>query len=414
MFKNLLLLVTTILVSISWSVAQTPGLPVKRTDVLRTGMSLPDAMMVAIYCMREASGYKTISDHREIKLYRPEDKLSDLGITSPDRLNTLRRYIVRNEEIGVQSVFDLDTPAEAAYQSRRYIIPREKLAELSSSWTLLKLAQTIQKDSGVPRMPFSTAAAIVADCRQYPNDGDLIEKPPEPLPTPTPAPPPVGQPAPTPTPIKDDPKLGTAAIAQFVICIVSSKQYGVSTAQTETPDDEPVAYFLNIRGATTGRDPILPNEVNETIDYIKHAIEIKDWNYQCLIEFIAQNAQIKMPVESVAAGIVISNILKQAEALGKEAKFTDKTKLGQIEDAKDQPIALNLQTLKTQIEKDISSQSLILPAGCLANQEAKRGPAVLSATEKSRSNYAKGTALPVGSQNTVEELIDAVEISIQQ
>lgn len=410
MIKHLLMPVSAILVFSSVTIAQAPGLPVKREAVLRTGMSLPDAMIVAINCTREASGYKTISDRRKIKLYRPEDKLSDLGITSADRLNTLRRYLVRNEEIGVQSVFDLDTPTETAYQPRRYIIPRDKLVELSSGWTLLKLAQTIQKESGVPRMPFSTAAEIVSDCRQYSDNSDPIA-PPDPKPTSTP----------TSASVKNDPKLPAARIFDFVKCIVASEKYGVSTAHMETPDDEPVAYFLNNQGATNQgatkkREPIAKDQVDETIIYIKDGIENKDWNYYCLIEFIAQNAQIMMPVESVAAGIVISNILKQTEALGKKAKFTEKMKLVEIKDVGGKPIALNLQDLRTQINHDIDSQSLILPFGCTANQplKKKRALAVLPPIEKSRSSYTKGAALPADSQNTVEELIGAVEILIQQ
>lgn len=343
---------------------------------LRKGMSLPDAIEVALKCVKEASGFKTKSDRRKVKLYRNEDTLGSLGIASNERLSALRRYIIRNDEIGVQSKYDKSTAAVQVYQPRRYIIERTALDGIKTSSTLLELANAIQSNAGLPRLPYSTASQIVADCRRYPSGGEPADKP---LPTPTPLPANANRQA-APVLVRDL-LLGTSA-RNLAKCIVNSREYGISTAGLKTPEDDLAYYFLEFSAPDSkGRS------ADSVVSIIERNIE-RSWNYSDLIGFIAENAQIRLPVEIISRDIVVANILK----LDPNAVFSFNSKI---------TIVVDLTALQARINSDLAGSAVFLPA----NSEGSNQKLNPVARIPRNLRHSGQSSIVIGSNDTVGDIV---------
>ena len=126
------------------------------------GMNIKHALMVAKRCVIEASSFNDPRKKEFHKELRAQDTLEYAGITDAPRLNALRRYIVRNIDIGVQSIWGVRLNEHYA---RPYLLPNSALAGIQKKWTLEELAREISKQSGLPFMTHARAAKVLADCR---------------------------------------------------------------------------------------------------------------------------------------------------------------------------------------------------------------------------------------------------------
>lgn len=126
------------------------------------GMSIRDALLVIKRCIVEATHFKEDRD-TTFKQLRAQDSLEYVGITDSTRLNALRRFIVRNSEIGVQSVWG----SRHGEPPRPYVIPNAALGDIKKSTTLSELASSITKVAGLPFLTYEKSAQIVANCRAF-------------------------------------------------------------------------------------------------------------------------------------------------------------------------------------------------------------------------------------------------------
>lgn len=127
-----------------------------------TGMEVEDALMIAKRCVIAATNFVN-PNRRLYKEIRPQDSLEYAGISDAIRLNSLRRYVVRNADIGVQSVWGTKVGHTDPVP---YLISNSALADISRSWTLEKLASEIMKNSGLPYLTNGHARSVVAGCRK--------------------------------------------------------------------------------------------------------------------------------------------------------------------------------------------------------------------------------------------------------
>ncbi len=137
------------------------GLAGSKPNDVRPGMPIEDATRVAIRCIQAASRMKT----RDIRL---QDTLSFVGINDAMRLDALRRHIIRDTNIGVQSV-----DADHKGLTFDYIITNAQLADVETKWTVAKLAKTITERAGIPRMSYKRAAQVITLCRKSTADINL-------------------------------------------------------------------------------------------------------------------------------------------------------------------------------------------------------------------------------------------------
>lgn len=284
-------------------------LAVQKTRVGRTtGMTLEEALKVAVECVNKAAGFKAISYRREMRLNRLEDKLEFLGITDTTRLNALKRYLVRNEEIGTQSVYVSHPIDPDQLRFYRYMITSHDLLGVKKDWTLLKLAQFIADRSGISKMPESTARSILADCRAYADGGK-----PQDLPTPLPPPTPPPTPTPTPTPLFAQIK-GTLLIGanpaeksrKFAECVVNDETYGIPSVRFDSTKGDSLQYFLEFTSGAA-RQPMKSGRTPPSIAFIEAAVN-SNWTFDCLAEFISDYAQVELPVNSLAGEIAMTAI----------------------------------------------------------------------------------------------------------
>lgn len=133
----------------------------EKPDDVSTGIEMEEALIVAKKCVLQAS---TFNDPRTLKIkeLRPEDTLAFAGVSDEFRLNALRRFIVRNRQIGVQSIWG--DPFGNGIQP--YIISRFALSKISKDWTVAKLALEIAKSAGLPRLPVEKVKSLITECRQ--------------------------------------------------------------------------------------------------------------------------------------------------------------------------------------------------------------------------------------------------------
>ncbi len=356
-------------------------------ESVRTGMALSDAMKIAIDCVKEAAGFKAISDRRRIRLYRSEDKLDFLGITDMPRLSALRRYLVRNEEIGVQSIWREEVISEGRSKFHRFMISRNHLADLKTDWTLLKLAQRIADKAGTAQLPESSANKIVADCVAYPNDEEPIDLPSSPVTVSVPMTTRIESMVTDPT--------------KFSKCVVQSRKFGIESVVLMRPEDEESRYFLSVRYA---------NSVNsESERFIRESIA-KGWTFRCLAGFLKANSQVAFAKRSTAAGVSLSALDSLINA---NTVYTKKSKLGLI-----LPKG-NLDLLKQQIIYNLDPGEFVIPSGCTdgVNLGPKQIP-FLGGNPGERVEATKASFFPgtgggfdlseVTKGSTVEDLIDEV------
>lgn len=109
------------------------------------------------------------------KRLRLTDTLDFLGITDEFRLAALRRYIVRNVELGVLGIWGINKSGVA----QPFILSGKQLEDITTATTVLDLAKTIQSSASLPFLSYGTAEMIVRDCRNKVtgfNDPLVIEK----------------------------------------------------------------------------------------------------------------------------------------------------------------------------------------------------------------------------------------------
>lgn len=134
------------------------------THDVSPGMKIEHALLVAKRCVLAATAFNDPREVEKWKELRAQDTLEFAGITDAARLSTLRRYIVRNSDIGVNSVGGVKLDRPITYP---YLIPNSALANIDKSWTVEKLAQEIRANSGLPYLTYRTTAVIVANCRWH-------------------------------------------------------------------------------------------------------------------------------------------------------------------------------------------------------------------------------------------------------
>lgn len=105
-------------------------------------MKMEQAATIAVNCVRVVGNFSGSM--------KPQDSLSTLGITTPQRINGLRNRIVNDNNIGVPSVNHRLDPAF--------------LQELSGDWTLIQLILVIYNNSvsNAERAPEVRAAEALA------------------------------------------------------------------------------------------------------------------------------------------------------------------------------------------------------------------------------------------------------------
>lgn len=113
-----------------------------------------------------ARGVKPIEnperDKKEkLREVRPDDKLVFVGITDKSRLMALRRYIIRNTRIGVQSIWG--SPIGDG-EARPYFLGPNALLDIETGWTIEKLAEEISSAAALPYITHATAGKLVANC----------------------------------------------------------------------------------------------------------------------------------------------------------------------------------------------------------------------------------------------------------
>lgn len=258
---------------------------------VRTGMKINDALLIAKRSVTAASGYTDP--------LKPEHTLKFVGIADQQHLDTLRRYVIINVEIGVQSLWAVDGNVRLA---QHYIIPKSALAKMDHTWTLEKLAVEISKNAGLAKLPLSKAAKIVADCRYFATGSNIerrvfidsigttvAKKPPAPSPTPSPTPATIR--------IRDE-LTSNSDRDDFINCIVGKEDVGgldtsvigVPSAKVITPKSDVFPYQI-------ARE-VFEDGVNTT------------WSYQKLIVFVARYAEAPLSPDLTSAQLVVSALLE--------------------------------------------------------------------------------------------------------
>ena len=230
-----------------------------KNDV-RPGMKIEDATRVTKNSIQAASGI-------EPEEIRPEDSLEFLGITDELRLDALRRYLIRNAEIGVQSVWGVHSDEIFA---RQFIIGKSALSKMDKSWTVEKLAATIREKAGLPRLPYSRSARVVADCRLH------VENLSNQLPTADP--------------------VTIRRVREFVDCIVTDEEHGVPSSGISAPTGETYTYQF-----------IEPSQYKAIME---DCINRGQWRYERLIRFISDYAEVNFSPEMTASQMVVNAILE--------------------------------------------------------------------------------------------------------
>jgi len=343
-------------------------------------MTLDEALKVATFCVNKAAGFKAISDKRKIALNRLEDKLEFIGITDNTRLNALRRYLVRNEEIGTQRISMINEISSTDRRFYRYMLTSHDLLGIKKDWTLLKLAQLIVDKSGVSLMPESTARAIMADCRAL-TDGrepyDLVKPPPTPPPTPTPTP--------LFAPIIDTLQFGTSPAERsrlFAECVVNNERYGVSGVEFNSTKGDSRRYFLEFLTGG-GRQSDKAVRSSPIVSFIEAAVNA-NWTYDCLAEFISDYSQVELPSNSLAGEIAMTAIDRNkaqtcpSQVSNDPCKFNKKSPIGPLLDVGLDTLGRNgfqrlIVDLKSNLDPQPVVSSCVLPAALGLNNVKRLG-----------------------------------------
>lgn len=379
---------------------------VQKTRLGRTtGMTLEEALKVAVDCVNKAAGFKAISETDKIMLNRVEDKLEFVGITDATRLNALRRYLVRNEEIGTQQVPREENIDPTHRRFYRYMITSHDLLGVKKDWTLLKLAQLIVDKAGIAKMPETTARAILADCRVYAGDKDPVN-------IPTPAPP---TPTPTPTPLTD--AINTSlpngiTVDDFAQCVVKSERYGVRGVGFDSTKGDSLGYFIELIpppptvafAKTSDRDDFAVHWITDAVN--------AGWTFDCLAAFIADQAQVSLPKNSLAGEIAMTSILNNLIQNPKPT-FHKYTKLKDILDPGLVGGKTGLERLIADIKANIDLTPIASPCGITGGRtgdKSKRGSSVMDQKE---TTHGPGTnPNSITGEYTVQKVIDIVRSNL--
>lgn len=95
-----------------------------------------------------------------LRRIRSTDTLDFLGITDEFRLAALRRYIVRNIEIGVSGVWGIENGV-----GQPFMISGKQLEDVGSGATVTDLAKKIQASAALPFLSYGTVEQIIRNCR---------------------------------------------------------------------------------------------------------------------------------------------------------------------------------------------------------------------------------------------------------
>lgn len=131
-----------------------------KTHEVTPGMSYEDALLVVKKCVVEATSFNAYRDKDKYKQLRAEDKLDYVGITDSLRLNALRRYIVRNTDFGIQSIW-----GSRHGHFRPYLVPVSALNGLKKEMTIEEVARKVVAEAGLPFLRYEKVAKLVANCR---------------------------------------------------------------------------------------------------------------------------------------------------------------------------------------------------------------------------------------------------------
>lgn len=374
---------------------------VEKTRKGRTvGMTLDQALEVAINCVNKAAGFKKISSRREVPLNRLDDTLEFLGITDVTRLNTLRRYLVRNEEIGVQSVpTELDSNLKVVQRKDektddvlfyRFMITSHDLLTIERSWKLSQLVELIESKAGYSVMPLDTAYKILVDCRVYGMNTVLGRKPSE---TPT---------ITVNSPIQLNLSVG---VDEFSKCVADNPIFGVSGVKFDSAHGDGLRYYLNIISETQINDSSCAN-CSQNAALIKHFVE-SGWTFECMAKMIRQGSVVSLPRNALAGELAMTAIKR---TLKPSAQNFDKTsKLGDILE----PV-LGISKLKTQLKFNLDPRMIDLD--CVSDKDKGR----IASQRRSDPNETKSTRLSgrrtiesITGSDTVEDLVEIIESVLQ-
>jgi hypothetical protein len=136
-------------------------------------MRLEDALLIVKRCIIQTTSFRDPRPKSPHKELRAQDTLEYAGITDASRLDTLQRYLVRNTDLGVQSIWGVRLGETSA---RPYLIPNEGLSKLDKTWSLERLARELIKNAGLPYVTYERAAKVAADCRYKAFDGKPVPK----------------------------------------------------------------------------------------------------------------------------------------------------------------------------------------------------------------------------------------------
>jgi hypothetical protein len=139
-----------------------------KTSFVTKGMTMEDALAVVKRCVVEATSfnaYRTTDKHKQL---RAEDTLENVGVSDSARLNALRRYLVRNTQLGVQSVW-----GRRGLHYRPYVVSVSAMDGLKASMTLQEVAGIVLKEAGLPFLTYGKTAQIVGNCRVFAKNSNL-------------------------------------------------------------------------------------------------------------------------------------------------------------------------------------------------------------------------------------------------
>lgn len=410
-----------LLIVIAGSVAAIGQARVGRT----TGMTQEDALRVAVECVNKAAGFKAISDTHKIVLNRLEDKLEFLGITDNARLNALRRYLVRNEEVGTQSISFIDGgDADPNRRFYSYMITSHDLLGIKRDWTLLKLTQFIAKTAGYAKIPISTSRQIVADCESYHNN-IYPDKPKKEIELRNDLAPDAKPSIPLADAVKLRPGLDRTKFAQ---CVMRNRQFGVRSARFDSTKGDTVRYFIELTIEKPDDFDDVTNDLNT--DFLIYMIN-KDWTFGCVAEFISRTAQAELPKHSLAGQIAMKAIKNNLGKQGldcakddpkdpdvtKECSFDKDSTLGSIlrKDPNGNLVGLN------KLIADIKANFNDRPASTYCDQNKGREVHVTTkrrgGSEKGRSTAQAPSPIldtDITASMTVEGLVNYVESKLSE
>lgn len=214
--------------------------------------------------------------------------LGYVGLHDEFRLDALRRYIARNTEIGVKSIWGRKN---GYVQS--YIITYEQLAEITAKTKIIELATLIKNSAGLPSLPLATSAQVVANCRNH------ISK--------------ANPKIPTSENVLND--IGKGNLVRLVSCLSNYQrdpktnlEFGVPSVKFRDSSGDLFSYYLS----------------KGSIDKIKSSINSPTYRYNNMIDDLSKLAIVPHTPEFLATTLVV-NSLAELESAGSVKKVERKS-----------------------------------------------------------------------------------------